>query len=126
MTKRKPNKYFFKKNNNGSITFKSQEALSRYIKQTVERETEIYRDLMYNEVLSDIEIQTETISRDVLKRFFGFGKVRQDRFLEKYNYQIDCIRDKLVTLEDIESLNEGEIEWQRIVLNHQVIISYLD
>ena len=107
---RKSNKYFFKKNRDGSITFKTQQALSKYIRQTVEQETEVYRGLMYQEVLDDVEKQTEIIARDVLKRNWGFGKKRQDDFLKAFNYQVECIRKKYVTLEDIEALNKGEIE----------------
>ena len=101
---RKSNKHFFKKNKDGSITFRSQESLSRYIKQSVEEQTDIYKDLMYQEVLDDVEKQTETIARDVLKRTWGFGKKRQDDFLNGLNYQVECIRSKHVTLEDIKDM----------------------
>ena len=107
---RKSNKHFFKKNRDGSITFKSQELLNGYNKKIIEKETEIYRDLMYNEVLDDVVKQTDVIARDVLKRKWGFGKKRQDDFINAFNFQVDCIKDGLVSLEDIEKLNKGEIE----------------
>lgn len=110
MTKRKPNKYFFKRNADKSITFKSQQLLRRYMRQAVEEETEVYKNLLYQEVLDDVEQQTEIIARDVLKRKWGFGKKRQNDFLEAFNYQIDCIKSKHVSFEDINKLNKGEIE----------------
>lgn len=102
----KANKHFFKKNRDGTITFKSQEALKRYIKQSVEKETEIYKDLMYQEVLDDVEKQTEIIARDVLNRNWRFGKKRQDTFINEFNHQVECIREKYVTLEDIKDMLE--------------------
>lgn len=106
----KSNKHYFKKNRDGSITFKSQEYLNGYIKKQVYQEAEKVKKKASEEVYKEVSKQMEIIARDGLKREFGFGKVRQDRFIDYYNQQIELINDGYVTFEDIDNLNKGNID----------------
>ena len=50
-----------------------------------------------------------TTIRAILKDKYGYGQLRQDRFIAYLEYQCECIRDKYVTVEDLaEMLEEGK------------------
>lgn len=106
----KPNRHYFKKNRDGSITFKSQEYLNGYIKKQVYQEAEKVKAKASEEIYEEVSKQMEILARDGLNRLFGFGKVRQDRFVDYYNQQVELICEGYVSFEDIDKLNKGKID----------------
>lgn len=106
----KANRHYFKKNRDGSITFKSQEYLNGYIKKQVYQEAEKVKAKASEEVYEEVSKQMEILARDGLNRLFGFGPVRQDRFIDYYNKQVELICEGYVSFEDIDNLNKGKID----------------
>ena len=104
------NKKFFKKNRDGTITFRNLESLNKFIKKKVEEESITFQNSIMDKIYEEVSENIEIVSRDVLNRFFGFGKVRQDRFIEEYNKQIEMIIEGYLSLNDLDKLNKGEIE----------------
>lgn len=79
-----------KKNRNGTILFKSQKDLNRYIKEKMKS---------YNTTNFELVI---LLSLDALHLEFGFGDMRLLRFLNHINDNVDSLANDWVAYSDLQ------------------------
>lgn len=87
-----------RQNRDGSITFKNRAELSRVIREGLESRKEDY----IKEVALDASDKVLYLMLETLHTEFGFGKKRLKQFMDRFNFQLECIDDINLNWVDLE------------------------